>query len=86
MTNDGFERAILELLELAGIMRKKSVTTKKGSTIDQWCLTQKYKEKKMYLCMDGLSLERYRSLERNLINQPISFSNEYEQKLPSKKP
>ena len=85
MTNDGFERATLELLELSGILCKKSVTNKKGIIIDKWNLTTNYEEKRMYLCMDGLSLERYRSLERNLINQPITFSDEYEQKITFKK-
>ena len=86
MTNDGFERATLELLELLGILCKKSVTNKKGIIIiDKWNMTTNYEEKRMYLCMDGLSLERYRSLERNLINQPITFSDEYEQKITFKK-
>ena len=56
MTNDGFERAILELLELAGILWKKSVTTKKGSTIDKWCLTKTYEKKDVF--MHGWTITR----------------------------
>ena len=57
MTNDGFEWAILELLELSGILYKKSVKSKQGIIIDKWHLSNNYEDKRMYLCMDGLSLE-----------------------------
>ena len=85
MTNKGFERAILEILELAGILDSTQFENKKGEMISRWELTEHYEEKKLYLCMDGLSLERYRAMEKNLMNQSFSFSEEYKQKIISKK-
>ena len=35
----------------------------------------------MYLCMDGLSLDRHRSFQRKLINLPYSYSREFKQSL-----
>ena len=85
MTNKGFERAILEILELTGILDKRQFENKKGEMISRWELTEHYDKKKLYLCMDGLSLERYRAMEKNLMNQRFSFSEEYKQKVISKK-
>ena len=59
MTNKGFERAILEILELAGILDSTQFENKKEKLIDIWELIDNYQEKKLYLCMDGLLFERY---------------------------
>ena len=43
-----------------------------------------YKEK-IRLCMDGLSLERHRTLQNKLSNKQMSFTEAYDQSVAFKK-
>jgi hypothetical protein len=73
---DGYGMAILDLLSLVGILiAEKDIESGKM----KWSLSDGYQNKTMYLCLDGLSLDRHRSFTQKLINLPIRFTAAYEQ-------
>ena len=53
---DGYGMAIIEILCLSGILIKVKMY---GDTF-AWELNPKWNEKTVYICMDGLSLDRHR--------------------------
>ena len=52
-----------------------------NSAVDNatWQLGQEWDKKILYLCMDGLSLDRHRSFQRKLTNLPFSFDKAFRQ-------
>ena len=75
---DEYGLAVVDLLVMVGILDKSDSDDK---TTPRWVLNDNWKSKKMYLCMDGLSLDRHCSLERKLLNQQLSFTKPFEQLL-----
>ena len=74
---DGYGMAIIELLCLSGILLQIS----KHNNVTTWELNKKWEGKTLYLCMDGLSLDRHRSFRRNLTNLPFSFDKAFRQSI-----
>ena len=72
---DGYGMAIIELLCLSGIL----LPTSKQNDVGTWELNEKWEGKTLYLCMDGLSLDRHRSFQRKLVNLPFSFDKAFKQ-------
>jgi hypothetical protein len=67
---DGYGMAILDLLSLVGILiAEKNIESGKM----KWLLSDGYQNKTMYLCLDGLSLDRHRSFTHKLIKLPIQL-------------
>ena len=74
---DGYGMAIIELLCLSGILLPIS----KHNDVVTWELNEKWKGKTLYLCMDGLSLDRHRSFQRKLTSLPFSFDKAFRQSI-----
>ena len=75
---DGFGMAVIEILVYAGILVK---TTDDRTKQLSWCLSTSWKRKNLFLCLDGLSLERHKSFQKRLTKLPISFKKAYQQGL-----
>ena len=75
ITTDGYGKCIIELLTLHGILDKCFT----GNNIYEWRLSQKWNEKTIILCLDGLSLDRHRGFCNKLIKLPMSFTKAYRQ-------
>ena len=74
---DGYGMAIIEILCLSGVLLK--VKGYKDSYT--WELHKDWEEKTVYLCMDGLSLDRHRSFQKKLVNLPFSYHKSFHQSL-----
>ena len=75
---DGYGMALIELLTTVGIIDKLSVIS--GDKVNsRWELSNNWKEKNLYLCLDGLSLDRHRSFNKKLLKMPLSFTNAFQQ-------
>ena len=85
ISNEGYKKALRELLVLTSIMNESHYQNSKGVCVKKWALANDWNKKKIYLCMDGLSLERHRTLQKKLSNEPISFTKAYEQSVDFKK-
>ena len=57
---DGYGMAVIEILCLSGVLLK----VKGYNDSYSWELYNDWEEKTVYLCMDGLSLDRYRSFQK----------------------
>ena len=58
---NGYGMAIIELMCLSGIL----IHTVTDSGVESWDLVRDWDERTLYLCMDGLSLDRHRSFQKN---------------------
>ena len=74
---DGYDMAIIEILCLSGILIK----VKGYGDSYSWELNKEWEEKTVYLCMDGLSLDRHRSFQKKLVNLPFSYHKSFSQSL-----
>ena len=74
MKTTGFGLAILEILTLAGVIIE---TKHKGWT--EWTLSVGWETKKVFVAMDGLSIDRHWSFSRMLTEVPLSFTKSYKQ-------
>ena len=72
---DGYGMAIIELLCLSGVLSQ----TSRYEDVITWDLNEKWEDKTLYLCMDGLSLDRHRSFQRKLTNLPFAFDKAFRQ-------
>ena len=77
ITTKGYGMAVVELLVTTGIMKCINYP----DACSQWVLTENYSNKLIYLCMDGLSLERHRSFMKKLMNIPQSYEKNYHQSI-----
>ena len=75
ITTDGYGKCIIELMTLHGILIKCT----SNANNSHWQLGPKWEEKKIFLCLDGLSLDRHRGFCKKLIKLPMSFTNAYMQ-------
>ena len=53
---DGFGMAVIELLCLVGILHEEKIS----NTYTKWELDKNWDKRRMFLCIDGLSLDRHR--------------------------
>ena len=74
---DGFGMAVIELLCLVGILHEEKVST----TYTKWELDRDWDKRRMFLCIDGLSLDRHRHFQKKLANVKLSFTNAFKQSL-----
>ena len=61
--SDGFWMALIEIMVLVGILIEKEETP---TTTKQWLICNEYESIVLYLTMDGLSLDRYKSFRKKL--------------------
>ena len=74
---NGYGMAIIEILCLAGLL----IHEVSDNGMETWALCKDWEKRQVYLCMDGLSLDRHRSFQRKLINLPYSYSKVFKQSL-----
>ena len=74
---DGYGMAIIEILCLSGILTQVS----RKDDACAWVLNKDWEAKTLYICMDGLSLDRRRSFQKKLVSSPFSYHKSFEQSL-----
>ena len=74
---NGYGMAIIEILCMAGLLLH--ITSHNG--MEYWELCDDWESKVVYLCMDGLSLDRHRSFQNKLVKLPYSHSNVFKQSI-----
>ena len=74
---NGYGMAIIELLCLSGIL----IHTICDVGGDSWVLVKDWEDRTLYLCMDGLSLDRHRSFQKKLIKLPYSYTKVFKQSI-----
>ena len=74
---DGFGMAVIELLCLVGILHEEKVS----DTYTKWELDRSWEDRRMFLCIDGLSLDRHRHFQKKLSNVKLSFTNSFKQSI-----
>ena len=67
---DGYGMAVIELLELVGILIRTK--DQQGNT-KGWELHRDWEKKRLYLCVDGLSLERHRLFQKKVSTVTIEL-------------
>jgi hypothetical protein len=75
VTTIGYGMAIIEVLVMIGIL----IEEKNDNQVTRWTLSNDYEHKRLYLCMDGLSLDCHRSFKNKLFRIKQSFSQNYVQ-------
>ena len=73
----GFGIAAIQLPCLIGILHKEKVS----ETVAKWGLHRDWEQRRMFLCIDGLSLDRHRRFQKKLSNVKLSFSNAFKQSI-----
>ena len=69
--------AIIELMCLSGML----IHNISDMEVESWDLVKDWEEGTLYLYMDGLSLDRYRSLQKKLIKLPYSYTIVFKQSI-----
>jgi len=77
---DGYGMALIDLLEHVGMLQKSVIN---GRT--RWNACDDYKVKTVYLCLDGLSVDRHRCFFRKIVDLPLSFTDEFMQAIEFRK-
>ena len=77
---DGYGMALIDLLVHIGILEK---TETNGNT--RWNACNDYASKTIYLCLDGLSVDRHRCFFRKIVDLPLSFTDEFLQAIEFRK-
>ena len=77
---DGYGTALIDLMVQLGLLEVKLTN---GS--QRWIACDNYKDKTVYLCLDGLSIDRHRCFFRKIINLPLSFTDEFLQAIKFRK-
>ena len=73
---DGYGMALIELLVQIGLLNEiEDLST--GMKV--WKACNNYESKTVYLCLDGLSIDRHRCFYRKLLDLPLSFTEEFKQ-------
>ena len=73
ITNIGFSLAIIEILEMIGLLVAKKDKHDHASLH----LPEDINQKTVYFCADGLTLDRMKSLKKRLIDVKHSFQSNY---------
>ena len=76
---DGYGMVMIELLCLSGILIKTEKDVNSAVDNATWQLGPECNNKRLYLCMYGLSLDRHCSFQRKLTNLPFSFDKAFRQ-------
>ena len=74
---DGFGMAVIELLCLVGILHEEKIS----NIYIKWKLDLNWDQRRMFLCIDGLFLDRHRHFQKKLSNVKLSFINSFKQSL-----
>ena len=75
---DGFGMAAIELLCLVGILHEEKIS----DTYTKWDLDPKWHERRMFLCINGLSLDGRRHFQKKLSsNVKLSFTKAFRQSI-----
>ena len=74
---NGYGMAIIKILCLSGLL----IHEVSEHSVESWELCNNWENKKVYMCMDGLSLDRHRYFQRKLINLPYSYDKVFKQSL-----
>ena len=77
---DGYGMALIDLLVHIGLLE---ITDLNGCK--KWTVCKNYKEKTVYLCLDGLSVDRHRCFFRKIIDLPLSFTDKFLQAIEFRK-
>jgi hypothetical protein len=75
---DGYGMALIEALTFIGMLNKCEKVLN-GDKMFTYELSENWEEKNIYLCLDGLSLDRHRSFHTKLLKMPLSFTNAFKQ-------
>ena len=73
---DGYGMALIELLVQVGLL-DELIDVITG--VKTWKACHNYDKKIVYLCLDGLSIDRHRCFYRKLLDLPLSFKDEFKQ-------
>ena len=73
---DGYGMALIELLVHLGLLYEYNDI---HSGIKRWEACKDFEKKTVYLCLDGLSIERHRCFYRKLLDLPLSFTEQFKQ-------
>ena len=76
---DGYGMTMIKLLCLSVILTNIERETNSAVDSATWTLSSNWEKKVLYLCMDGLSLDRHRSFQRKLTNLPFLFDKAFRQ-------
>ena len=79
----GYGMALIKLLTIVGLLEYESQPMESSKT--SWKLGDNYKGKRVYLCLDGLSIDRHRLFKKRLGLLPGGFVKAYEQSVVFKK-
>ena len=83
VSNKGYGMALIKLLTLVGLLNYAVQPTE--TTDPSWILCDDIDEKLLYLCLDGMSINRHRSFKKSLSLLPMNFMKSYEQSIIFKK-
>ena len=78
---NGYGMAIIEILCISGLLIHVVSEPSVEPSVESWELCKDWNIRQVYLCMDGLSLDRHRSFQRKLINLPYSYDKVFKQSL-----
>ena len=79
VSTSGFGMAIVELLVMISVLKEVKTSNDNDIEVTQWELGDDYLKKQLYLCIDGLSLDRHRSFKKRLRMIPQSYSRNFQQ-------
>jgi hypothetical protein len=71
ISTDGFGMTLIEILVMVGILKEERLS----ETCTKWTACNNFNEKRLYLTMDGLSLDRYKLFKKKLMKIPQSYSD-----------
>ena len=74
---NGYGMAIIEILCLSGLL----IHTTTESLVESWDLVNDWESRTVYLCMDGLSLDRHRSFQKKLVKLPYAYTKVFKQSI-----
>ena len=74
---NGYSMAIIENLYMDGLLSH----IKSKNYMEYWELCDGWETKVVYLCMDGLSLDRHRSFQKKLVKLPYSYRSVFKQSI-----
>ena len=70
IATDRYRMALIELLVQIGLLKEMT----DGITgLKRWTACQEYKSKRVYLCLDGLSIDRHRCFFSKAVGLTIEF-------------
>ena len=74
---NGYGMTIIEILCLSGLLIHHTSDT----LVESWDLVNDWESRTVYLCMDGLSLDRHRSFQKKLVKLPYAYTKVFKQSI-----